>query len=71
MVDKHIKTPVADFLTWINFDPSMPSRVWDGITYPFLNLNGCTVEVQEWIQIFIRHITMGVIRHAEIKVNPY
>ena len=23
----------------------MPSKVWDEITYPFLNLNGCTVEV--------------------------
>ena len=23
----------------------MPGKVWDGITYPFLNLNGCTVEV--------------------------
>ena len=23
----------------------MPSKVMDGITYPFLNFNGCTVEV--------------------------
>ena len=23
----------------------MPSKVWDEITYPFLNFNGCTVEV--------------------------
>ena len=23
----------------------MPSNVWDEITYPFLNFNGCTVEV--------------------------
>ena len=23
----------------------MPGRVWDEITYPFLNFNGCTVEV--------------------------
>ena len=22
-----------------------PSKVWDGIIYPFLNFNGCTVEV--------------------------
>ena len=22
-----------------------PSKVWDEITYPFLNFNGCTVEV--------------------------
>ena len=37
-------------LTWINFNPSMNSnhmlsKVWDEITYPFLNFNGCTVEV--------------------------
>ena len=30
-------------LTWIS--NHMPSKVWDGITYPFLNFNGCTVEV--------------------------
>ena len=29
-----------------------PSKVWDEITYPFLNFNGCTVEVQEWISNF-------------------
>ena len=23
----------------------LPSRVWNEITYPFLNFNGCTVEV--------------------------
>ena len=23
----------------------MPSKVWDEITYPFLNFNGATVEV--------------------------
>ena len=39
-------------LTWFDFNPSMdnnhtPSKVWDGITYPFLNFNGCTVEVYE------------------------
>ena len=22
-----------------------PGKVWDGITYPFLNFNGCAVEV--------------------------
>ena len=24
---------------------TMPSKVWDKFTYPFLNFNGCTVEV--------------------------
>ena len=37
-------------LTWFNFNPAWISnyilgKVWDEITYPFLNLNGCTVEV--------------------------
>ena len=35
-------------LTWFNFNPSMDhmsSKVAHGITYPFLNFNGCTVEV--------------------------
>ena len=41
--------PVAP-LTWFNLIPActtnyMPSNVWDEITYPFLNFNGCTVEV--------------------------
>ena len=27
----------------------MSNKVWGGITYPFLNFNGCTVEVYEWI----------------------
>ena len=27
----------------------------DGITYPFLNFNGCTVEVWAWINNFILH----------------
>ena len=36
--------------TWINFNPSMDrnyiqDKVWDKITYPFLNFNGRTVEV--------------------------
>ena len=37
-------------LSWINSNPSMdsnymPGKVWDEITYPFLNFNGETVEV--------------------------
>ena len=37
-------------LIWFNFNPSMISNyihynVWDEITYPFQNFNGCTVEV--------------------------
>ena len=29
--------------------------MWDEITYPFLNFNGFTVEVLEWISNFISH----------------
>ena len=44
----------------------------DEITYPFLNFNGCTVEVWEWINNLIPHFTGDVITfHAGIKVNPY
>ena len=39
----------------------MPSKVWDEITYPFLNFNGCTIEVWEWISNFILHIIIDVI----------
>ena len=31
----------------------MPSKVWDEITYPFLNFNGCTIEVYEWISNYL------------------
>ena len=34
-------------LTWFNFNPHMPTKMWDAITYPFANFetfNGCTVE---------------------------
>ena len=35
---------------WIS--DNMSSKVWDKITYPFLNFNGCIVEVWEWISNF-------------------
>ena len=44
-------------LTWITLTPAwisndMPSKVRNEITYSFPNLNGCTVEVWEWISNF-------------------
>ena len=45
-------------LTWIN--NHMFCKVWDEITYPFQNINGATVEVQEWINKFIPHTIMDV-----------
>ena len=41
----------------------MPGKVWDEITYPFLNFNGCTVEFHEGIGNFIPHFIMDVITH--------
>ena len=39
----------------------MLNKVRDEITDPFLNYNGCTVEVKEWMNNFTPHIKMGVI----------
>ena len=38
-------------------------KVWDEITYPFLNFNGATVEVWEWINNFIPYIIVDVITY--------
>ena len=38
----------------------MPRKVLDEINYAFLNFNGCTVEVYEWITNFIPHFIMDV-----------
>ena len=38
----------------------MPCKVWDEITYPFSNFNGCTVEVWEWMSNSIPHFLMDV-----------
>ena len=35
-------------------------KTWEEITYPFPNLNSCTVEVWEWISNFIPHSTESV-----------
>ena len=52
-------------LTRFNFDLNMDSndihyKVWDVITYPFLNFN---IEVWEWINNFIPQFTVHVITH--------
>ena len=41
----------------------MPSEVWDEITYPFPNFNGCTVEVWEWVSNFVPHFVMDLITY--------
>ena len=49
----------------------MPSKVWDQITYPFPNINGCTVEVWEWINNFIPRIIMKVINSSMLGLKLY
>ena len=38
-------------------------ELWDEITYPFPNFNGCTVEVWEWISNFIPHFIGHVVTY--------
>ena len=45
-------------------DNYMPSKVWDEIDNPYPNFNGITVEVWEWMNIFIPHIIMDVISNS-------
>ena len=52
-------------LTWINVNPAWISNyihytVWDEITYPFPNFNGCTVEVWKWISnVILLHVAVN------------
>ena len=50
-------------LSWFNLHPNMDNhmscKVWDEITYPVPNFNGCTVEVWKWISNFISHFING------------
>ena len=49
---------------WIN--NHMQSKMWDEISYPFPNFNGCTVEVWERIINFIPPIIMDVMVYSFI-----
>ena len=42
----------------------MSSQLCGEISYPFLNFNGCTVEVQEWVSNFTPHFMMDVITYS-------
>ena len=44
---------------WIS--NQIPSKVWGEIIYAFLYFKGCTVEVQEWVSIFIPHFKVVAI----------
>ena len=41
----------------------MPSKVWDEITFPSPNLNGCTIEVLGWISNSILYFMINVIAY--------
>ena len=43
----HGQVMIRNIPAWIS--NHMLSKVWDEVTYPFPNSNGCTVEVWEWI----------------------
>ena len=70
--------PVAPFFWYgLTFIPAWIRnythyKVWDESTYLFLNFNGATVEVYEWISNFIPHFAGKVITYiqAGIKVKP-
>ena len=46
---------------WLNHH--FHSKVWDEITYPFLNFNGATAEVWEGISNFFLSFKMDVITY--------
>ena len=39
----------------------MSNKVWHEITYPFPNVNNCTVEILEWVNDYIPHFIVDVI----------
>ena len=41
----------------------MLGKMWDEITCPFPNFNGCTIEVWEWISNFFPHFITDVITY--------
>ena len=66
---------VTHFTEWLNSIATqksnhLPCKVWDGITYPFPNLNGCTVDVWKGISNFIPSIIIDVII-PWWKVDPF
>ena len=56
-------------LAWIN--KYIHYKMWNEISYPVSNLNGCTVEVWEWISDFIPHLTVHLITHPDIVAIIY
>ena len=59
--DPFYKQWLTFFQAWIS--NYIHYKVWDEITYPFLNFNGVTAEFQEWISNFISHFSGHVITY--------
>ena len=60
--DPFYKHRLALTAAWIS--NHMLSKVWNGITYPFLIFNGYIVDVWEWIINFIPHLIVDIIDFA-------
>ena len=68
--DFHNANLLPVLLTGISFNPNtnmdknyLHYKMWDEITYPFLNLNGATADVWKWVSNFITQITVHVITY--------
>ena len=64
-ISRHLDGLNVIYLHWLTMIPAwisnhLLSELWDDITYPFRNFNGCTVEVSEWISNVIPHFTEQV-----------
>ena len=42
----------------------MPRKIWDEITDPFPNVNGCAFKVWEWVSNYTQYFTMNVIAYT-------
>ena len=65
---KPLSEPMLDYCQMDSLIPAwiknyMSSKVWEEITYPFPNFNGCTIEVWEWISNFISHYIRDIITY--------
>ena len=61
---------LTEIHTWIN--NYIHYKVWDEMTYPFPNFNGCTVEILDRISNLTPHFTGLAITyiHAVTKAHP-
>ena len=58
---------LTSILAWINNNEH--HKVWNEITYPFPNFNGCTSEVWEWIRNSTSYFKMDVITYPNFGIT--